>query len=89
MLFVLLTSKWRLASKAAVVPVNGTVGEGLWSILYCYLLTIRFRKKLNVTELTNGILAGLVSVTAIYAICQPWEALIIGWIGGMISSYGR
>ena len=88
MLFFLLTGKWKLASKAAVVTVNGSVGGGLWVISYCYLLTTRFRKKLNITELTNGILAGLVSMTAICAICQPWDALIIGWIGGMISSYG-
>lgn len=81
--------KWKLASKAAVITVNGSVGGGLWAILYCYLLTNKFRRKLNVTELTNGILAGLVSVTGICAICQPWEALIIGWIGGMMSSYGK
>ena len=85
----LSSGKWKLASKAAVVTVNGSVGGGLWAILYCYLLPNTFRRKLNVAELTNGILAGLVSVTGICAICQPWEALIIGWIGGMISSYGK
>lgn len=88
-MLLISSGKWKLASKAAVVTVNGSVGGGLWAISYCYLLTNKFQRKLSVTELANGILAGLVSVTGICAICQPWEALIIGCIGGMISSYGK
>lgn len=83
-----ISGKWKLASKAAVVTVNGSVGGGLWSIFYSYALTKRYNRKLDVGVFTNGILAGLVSITAICAICQPWEALVIGWIGGMICSYG-
>lgn len=89
MFLSILLGKWKLASKAAVITVNGSVGGGLWTVLYCYVLTKRFHRKLDIGIFTSGILAGLVSVTAICAICQPWEALFIGWIGAMISSYGR
>ena len=82
-LFYNLLGKWKLASKAVVITDNGSVGGG------CYFLTKRFRRKLDIGTFTSGILAGLLSVTAICAICQPWEVLFIGWTGTMISSYGR
>ncbi|XP_057295698.1 putative ammonium transporter 3 isoform X2 [Hydractinia symbiolongicarpus] len=80
--------KWKLASRAAVVTVNGSVGGGLFVIFYCYILTNKFNRKLDVGIFATGILAGLVSITGICAICRPWEALLIGFIGGAIACYG-
>ncbi|XP_057308450.1 putative ammonium transporter 3 [Hydractinia symbiolongicarpus] len=80
--------KWKLASRTAVITVNGSVGGGLWSIIYCYCLTKRYNKKLDVSIFTSSILGGLVSITAICGVCRPWEALCIGFVGGMITCYG-
>ena len=84
-----IIGKWKLASRAAVTTVNASVGSGLWSIIYSFWLTNDFRGKLDVSTFTSGILAGLVSITAACAVCRPWEALVIGIIGGIISTYGE
>ena len=81
--------KWKFASRSAVTTINASVGGGIWAVLYSYKLTKRYKGKLDVASFTSGILGGLVSVTAICAICRPWEALLIGFIGGIITSYGR
>ena len=81
--------KWKLASRAAVATVNGSVGGGLWAILYSYKLCKKFKGKLDVGTFSTGVLGGLVSVTAICAVCRPWEALLIGFIGGIITCYGE
>lgn len=86
---IALTGKWKLASKAAVTTVNASVGSGLWVIFYSYVLTNKFQGKLDICTFTSCILGGLVSITAGCAVIQPWEALIIGIVGGIITSYGK
>lgn len=41
-------------------------------------------KNLDVCGFCNGILAGLVSITAGCGACQPWESCFIGFVGGFI-----
>ena len=38
----------------------------------------------DVGALTNGILAGLVSITGTCDSCEPWSAVLIGFIGSII-----
>ena len=76
------TAKWLLASRSAVVTLNGSIGGGILGVCYSFL----FRKwKLDVAIFINGILGGLVGITAICAVCRPWEAFIIGFIGGLVA----
>jgi Amt family ammonium transporter len=42
------------------------------------------KNRYDVGALTNGILAGLVSVTGVCDRCEPWSALVIGALGGAI-----
>lgn len=71
-----------------MITINGSVGGAMWPVFYCYVCTKKFDRKLDVGMFTGGILAGLVSITSICAICRPWEAIIIGFIGGIIFTYG-
>ena len=77
-----------LASRTAVVTIMGSVGGGIWSVVYCYFITEDFDGKLDIPNFTASILGGLVSITGICAVCRPWEALVIGIIGGILCSYG-
>lgn len=88
-LCIFTLAKWKLASRTSVATINGSVGGGMWSVLYSYCLTKKYNGKLDVGEFTTGILAGLVSITAICAVCRPWEALLIGFIGGILASYSK
>ena len=83
------TGKWKLATRAAVTTLNASTGAGLWGMLYSYSLNKKFKGKLDVGVLTSSILGGLVSITAICAICNPWEALLIGFTGGIVTTLGK
>ena len=43
------------------------------------------KKKLDVAIFITGVLGGLVGITAICAVCHPWEAFPIGFIGGLVA----
>jgi Amt family ammonium transporter len=45
-------------------------------------------KAYDITMVLNGILAGLVSITAGADMMAPWEAAVIGFIGGMLVVFG-
>jgi len=83
------SGKWKLATRAAVTTLNASTGAGIWGMLYSYKLTKKYKGKLDVGILTASILGGLVAITAICAICNPWEALLIGLSGGIIATYGE
>lgn len=86
--FYQLTEKWKLASRASIVTINGSIGGGLFAIIYCKV-NRKYKKKLNVGIFSAGILGGLVGITAICTACRPWQALIIGAIGSVLSCTGK
>lgn len=77
--------KWILASRSAVVTINGSIGGGILGMLYSYIF---FKKKLDISIFVTGILSGLVGITAVCALCRPWEAIVIGAIGALLACPG-
>ena len=73
------------AKKAGLVAVNTTLSP-CFSGLMIFVLRARFLspRKLDVGGFCNGILAGLVSITAGCAFVRPWEAAVIGVVGAFL-----
>ncbi|XP_033749231.1 putative ammonium transporter 3 [Pecten maximus] len=74
--------KWQLASKSAVTTLIGSMGGGATGVIISFIINNR---KYNVDYLVNSVLCALVSITAGCAVIRPWEALIIGSIGGVLA----
>jgi len=73
------------AFKAGLVAVNTTIAPCIAGLLVFILRANAVAPKaLDVGGFCNGILAGLVSITAGCGFVKPWEALIIGFVGGLI-----
>ncbi|XP_071171797.1 putative ammonium transporter 3 [Mytilus edulis] len=77
--------KWKLAAKSAVITMNGSVGAGFAGIV---LSVILYKGKYDVSTIVNSVLGGMVGVTASCAVIRPWEAVITGAIGGILSVFG-
>jgi Amt family ammonium transporter len=70
------------AHTAGLVAVNTTLAPCIAGLLvFVSRATVLPPRKLHVGGFCNGILAGLVSITAGCAFVKPWEAVIIGFIG--------
>mmetsp|Transcript_52024 Transcript_52024/g.113191 ORF Transcript_52024/g.113191 Transcript_52024/m.113191 type:complete len:463 (+) Transcript_52024:100-1488(+) len=73
------------ANLAGIVAVNTTLSPCVAGLLVFFLRAKVVEPKcLDVGAFCNGILAGLVSITAGCAVMKPWEACIIGCIGGLL-----
>eukprot|EP01060_Flectonema_neradi_P017892 TRINITY_DN2473_c0_g1_i1.p1 TRINITY_DN2473_c0_g1~~TRINITY_DN2473_c0_g1_i1.p1 ORF type:complete len:497 (+),score=100.94 TRINITY_DN2473_c0_g1_i1:48-1538(+) len=72
----------RVAGKVGVTTVLGAAGGGLGALLMTVVFDAEHRLLLD--PIFNGILAGLVSVTAGCATIEPYAALLCGAIGGVI-----
>jgi len=73
------------AYQAGLVACNTTLAPcvaGL--VVFALRAHVCAPKSLDVGGFCNGILAGLVSITAGCGAVQPWEAIIIGFIGGFV-----
>jgi len=76
------------AHKAGLVAVNTTLAPcagGL--VVFALRAKLVFPKRLDVGGFCNGILAGLVGITAGCAFVKPWEALIIGFVAGFLYQF--
>jgi Amt family ammonium transporter len=73
------------ANLAGLVAVNTTLSPCVAGLLVFFLRARVFSPRLlDVGGFCNGILAGLVSITAGCANVKPWEAVLIGLVGGFI-----
>ena len=67
----------QVAGRVAVTTTLGGAGAGLSALLLARLVL----GHLDVDSALNGILAGLVSVTAACSVIEPWAAVVAGLIG--------
>ena len=72
--------KWDLIAK---VMVNTFLASAMGGIATMFYTAIRY-KKVDITMVINGILAGLVAITAGCNLVDPKSALIIGFIAGVL-----
>jgi len=73
------------AFRAGLVAVNTTLAPCFSGIVVFFLRArVVQPKALDVCGFCNGILAGLVAVTAACATIKPWESCIIGLIAGFL-----
>ena len=72
-----------LATEAAWIAINTTLSAGAGAVVAMSVAKLRYGKAdLGLT--LNGALAGLVSITAGCGFVEPWAAIIIGSIGGVL-----
>merc|ERR1712232_800000 len=73
------------AYTAGIVAVNTTLAPCAAGLVVFLLKALVLPPKLlDVGAFCNGILAGLVSITAGCAAVKAWEAVIIGFLGGFV-----
>mmetsp|Transcript_78565 Transcript_78565/g.197416 ORF Transcript_78565/g.197416 Transcript_78565/m.197416 type:complete len:448 (+) Transcript_78565:67-1410(+) len=72
------------AYTAGLVAVNTTLSPCVSGLVVFFLRAkVTEPKRLDVGGFSNGILAGLVAITAGCAFVKPWESVIIGLVGGL------
>lgn len=69
-----------IAAKVCVTTTLAAVSGG-WGALF---LARIFKKYWDANSMMNGILGGLVSITAGCSVVEPWAAMVIGFLGGFI-----
>lgn len=74
----------RQAENTAIVVINTTLAPCIGGLVAFILrATIFPPRTFDVPALCNGILAGLVGVTAACGYIEPWEAILIGALSGL------
>jgi ammonium transporter, Amt family len=72
--------KWELISSVAVNTFLASAAGGISTMIY----TQFWYKKVDITMVINGVLAGLVAITAGCNVVSPTSAIIIGLIAGIL-----
>lgn len=74
-----------IAQNAALVVCNTTLAPAAAGLTAFILrASVCGPRRMDVPSLCNGILAGLVAITAPCGWVEPWEAILIGIIGGIL-----
>ncbi|KAL5011256.1 hypothetical protein ScPMuIL_011661, partial [Solemya velum] len=73
--------KWILAARSAVSTITVSIAGGIMGFLLSYIVNNR---RFDIGYMINGVLGSLVGITALCAMAQPWESIIIGAIGSLI-----
>ncbi|XP_023336671.1 putative ammonium transporter 3 [Eurytemora carolleeae] len=76
-------NKWRLSAKACVTTLLASFSGGFTAMVQSYFTC---DKKQDVLTIVNGILGGLVGVTASCAVVDVFEALFIGVVGSFLAN---
>ena len=77
-----------LSNVAGKVAVNTTLGASMGGIM-ATILSKAITGQYDISLGLNGVLAGLVSVTANCAVIDPWHAVLIGGIGAVFFFAGH
>ena len=81
-----------VASKVAVCTTLSAAAGGVTNMLLHFQIAKRCAADkhgiYDVAETCNGVLAGLVAITAACAVVEPWAAVVIGMIGSFVYSGG-
>ena len=71
--------------------MNGAMAGGLSAVLLGMIMKLaRFKNHLlDIPMFCSGVLGGLVAITAPADVIETWEALIIGFTGGLVANGGK
>ncbi|XP_057308412.1 putative ammonium transporter 3 [Hydractinia symbiolongicarpus] len=84
--FAVTGGLWKVASRVAVVTMNGAIAGGFSAVLLCISLYCKRHYVLDIPQFVSGVLGGLVAITACASVISPWESIVIGFIGGIIAN---
>src|SRR5690349_5847593 len=74
--------KWKYASRASVATMLASAAGGTNGLIMSYFMR---KRKLDIIIFIVGLLSSLVSISAGCTLLQPWEALVIGYIGSTLA----
>lgn len=87
---LLIVGADEVASKVAVTTTLAAATGGITNLIYHFQVTKHSSNDkhgiYDVAEVCNGILAGLVSITAACSVVEPWASVVIGFIGAFVYS---
>lgn len=72
------------AAQAAVNTILAAAGSGLSSLVMVYIRT----RRLSLSALNNGIIAGMVAICSGCGYVLPWAGLVIGLVAGIVCDLG-
>jgi len=83
--FGITGSKWIVAARVAVTTISSSVGGGLFAVGFSLFQNRKIGVVVHHGCVVNGVLAGLVAVTASCSAVSPAEAVFIGMVGALVS----
>lgn len=85
--FGITEEKWLVATRTAVSTMNASATGGIMGLIYSQWATQR--TYVRPYDIVNGVLGGLISSSPTSACVQPYEAMVIGAIGGLAACWSN